>query len=434
MVRTLIPFLLSLLILFSRHGRARAEGSTPPRDLPASDDWPDLMTLDDGTAVTSPGTWEKRREELLEKYRHYVYGRLPEDGPRVSCGLGDTGPGKTGKMTVTAAREGRAASFGVFVTLPRGEAPEKGFPCYIEYAFARGDAAPGPSPNCIAAAKRGYAGITYYPTEVAGDNGLHTGMFYTLYPFEPLNAEYPGVLAVWAWGVGRIIDALEGGAGEALSIDPAACIVAGVSRYGKSALVAGAFDERIRVTVPACSGAGGAALFRGSNHGKTYDLSSLGGEESWTNASVNEPLADLQGGEGYWFCRNFLSVPSEACFPVEQYMLCALCAGADRHLIVVTGIVSEGWNYTEGQCLAWAASRKVFALLANAGGTAMIVHPDGHAILPSDLEKILDHCDVYLYGKDVSETASGLAEMHGEFFLRDNRDRLDPAFDLLASD
>ena len=76
--------------------------------------------------------------------------------------------------------------------------------------------------------------------------------------------------------------------------------------------------------------------------------------------------------------------------PVDQHMLCALAAGKDRHMIVVTGIISEGWNNTEGQCLAWIASQPVWDLLGAGEQNNMIIHLDGHAILPSDMEKILE--------------------------------------------
>ncbi|MBR4502215.1 MAG: hypothetical protein IKP22_10030 [Clostridia bacterium] len=434
MARTVFSLLLSAAVLSSGAFAAGAEGFPPPHRLPALKEWPDLMTLNDGSRVSSPADWEKRREEILELYRHYVYGTLPEDEISVSSAIKDTAWENTRKMTISVARGEISASFSVLITLPRGNAPEKGFPCYIEYGFLWGGAAPSPSPNCLAAAERGYAGITYIPTDVAGDNSLHLGMFYTLYPFEPTNAEFPGVLAIWGWGVSRIIDALEGGAGRQMNIDASCCIAAGVSRYGKSVLVAGAYDPRIRVTVPSCSGAGGAAVFRGDNHGKKYDLSSLGGPESWENESINEPLANLQGGEGYWFCKNFTLIPSQKCIPVEQYMLCALCAGENRHLIVVTGVMSEGWNNTEGQCLAWLASRQVWDLWGQRENSAMIVHLDGHAILPSDLEAILDHCDVKLFGADPAGTVSGLKNMGAEVFLICNRDRLDEAFGPFLAD
>ena len=225
------------------------------------------------------------------------------------------------------------------------------------------------------------------------------------------------------------MDALEAGAGKELGIDPGMCMVAGVSRYGKSAAVAGAYDERFRVTIPSCSGAGGIAVYRTNNHGKTYDLSSLGGPEAWENDSINEPFENLTGGEGYWFCRNFRQTKRAEDLPVDQHMLCALAAGKGRHLIVITGITSEGWNNTEGQCLAYIASQPVWDLLGAGDQNNMIIHLDGHAILPSDMETILDYCDVHLLGKRRDGSASALSGMKGRLFLEENRDRLDPAFD-----
>ena len=59
----------------------------------------------------------------------------------------------------------------------------------------------------------------------------------------------------------------------------------------------------------------------------------------------------------------------------------------------------------------------------------MIIHLDGHAILPSDMEQILDYCDVHLRGKTGRNAAGGPGGMKGQLFLKYNRDRLDPAFD-----
>ena len=110
-------------------------------------------------------------------------------------------------------------------------------------------------------------------------------------------------------------------------------------------------------------------------------------------------------------------------------MLCALAAGRDRHLIIVTGIVSEGWNNTEGQCLAYAASQPVWDLLGQGGSNNMLIHLDGHAILRTDMEFILDYCDVHLLGVPADAVRSDLTRMKGNLFLEDNRDRLDPLFD-----
>ena len=193
--------------------------------------------------------------------------------------------------------------------------------------------------------------------------------------------------------------------------------------------IAGAYDERFRVTIPACSGAGGIALFRTDNHGKVYDLSSLGGPDAWVNESINEPFENLQGGEGYWFCPAFRKAAGAAALPVDQHMLCALAAGKDRHMMIVTGITSEGWNNTEGQCLAYVASQRVWDMLGAGAHNNMIIHLDGHAILPSDLEKILDYCDVHLTGKKKDSVPGSRSGMKGELFLEENREKLCSLFD-----
>ena len=243
-----------------------------------------------------------------------------------------------------------------------------------------------------------------------------------------------GVLLDWAWGASKVLDALEAGAGKELGIDPTLCMIAGVSRYGKSAAVAGAYDERFRVTIPSCSGMGGTAVFRTDNHGKIYDLSPLGGPENWVNESINEPFENLTGGEGYWFCRNFRQTKKAEDLPVDQHMLCALAAGKDRHLIMITGVTSEGWSNTEGQCLAYIASQPVWNLLEAGSHNNLIIHLDGHAILPSDMEQILDYCDVHLLGKDKDGAMHSLRDMKGQLFLKHNRSRLDPLFDFYGTE
>lgn len=404
-----------------------------PKDLPAVDGLPELMTLADGTPVETPEDWERRREELLALYGRYVYGFMPDPaGETVSYALSAEPETGGTLLTVTVTANGRSADIAALITLPEGEAPAGGRPFFLEYApwhyqdWVTKQWVTAVSPNCRYAASRGYAGVQYDPSLASSDNSFRTGAFFRLYPYlEKGNPDASrGVLLAWAWGVSRIIDALEAGAGAELGIDPALSLVGGVSRYGKSAAVAGAYDRRIRVTIPSCSGLGGTAVFRTDNQGKTYDLSSLGGPSAWVNTSQNEPFANLKGGEGYWFCSNFAGVASVRNLPVDQHMLCALIAGRDRHLILVTGITSEGWNNTEGQCLAWRASQPAWDLLGAGENNNLLIHLDGHAILPSDMEAILDYCDLRLLGRTDAEPPA----MDGALFLVHNRDVLDPAF------
>ena len=72
-----------------------------------------------------------------------------------------------------------------------------------------------------------------------------------------------GALMAWAWGVSRLIDAIE--KTPEVRIDAKHLAVTGCSRNGKGALAAGAFDERIALTIPQESGSGGAASWRVSD-------------------------------------------------------------------------------------------------------------------------------------------------------------------------
>ena len=389
---------------------------------------PELLRFADGTPVETAQQWARRRQEILSLYETSVYGKMPDAAEetveyRIRPGDGE----RIREMEISVRRRERQASFTVRVTLP--ETPGSGAACFLEYCPFSWFGKRLISPNSALAARRGYAAVQYDPTAVASDDESRQGAYFDLYPDNGSPERQDGVLLAWAWGACRILDALEAGAGKELGIDPGKCMVAGVSRYGKSAAVAGAYDERFRVTIPSCSGAGGVAVFRTDNHGKIYDLTSLGGPEAWENESVNEPFENLKGGEGYWFCPNFRRTESAEDLPVDQHMLCALAAGKDRHLIVVTGITSEGWSNTEGQCLAYAASQPVWDLLGAGDQNNLLIHLDGHAILPSDLETILDYCDVHLSGKDRADVPGGLSGMKGELFLVHNRDRLDPLFD-----
>lgn len=389
---------------------------------------PELMRFSDGRRVETPGQWAERRKEILAHYQTSMYGQMPDASlEKVSYAITRETEPQTRMMKITVKREAREASFSVRVTLPEERA--SGLPCYIEYCPFSWFGKPLTSPNMKIAAGRGYAAIQYDPSCVAADNDLHEGAYFELYPYREGQERQDGVLLDWAWGASKVLDALEAGAGQELGINPALCMIAGVSRYGKSAAVAGAYDERFRVTIPSCSGAGGIAVYRTDNHGKAYDLSSLGGPENWVNESINEPFENLTGGEGYWFCRNFRQTKKAEDLPVDQHMLCALAAGKDRHLIIITGITSEGWNNTEGQCLAYIASQPVWDLLGAGDHNNMIIHLDGHAILPSDMDQILDYCDAYLSGKKGDKTPDSLRGMKGQLFLKHNRDRLDPAFD-----
>ena len=347
---------------------------------------PELLTFQDGTPVRTPEEWERRRTELRQLYARHMYGPIPAaDGETLHWQL------QCGALVITVAANGRQTSFTVPVLLPDGAAPAGGWPCLIECSWA------GVSDIARQAAARGYAALAYTPYDAAADNDSYTGAFYTLYPHVEA-AEPTGVLAAWAWGAMKILDALYAGAGQALGINPALNLVAGVSRFGKSAAVAGAFDDRFRVVIPACSGAGGVAMMRFLAEGRSYDLRSLGYDEPWVNG-VCEKLQHLQSPkERHWFCPDFLRFATPEELPFDQHMLAALCAAPGRHFISVSGVLSEPWSSVESQVMAWLAALPAWQLLGIGDNSSMLIHLTGHCITPEDLTLILDYCDQAFFG------------------------------------
>lgn len=92
----------------------------------------------------------------------------------------------------------------------------------------------------------GVATITFNNDDMAAQQDKSSrgkGKFYNLYGA----SHSAGAMSAWAWGVSRIIDALESTTGH--NIDTTKIGVTGCSRNGKGAMVAGAFDDRIALTV-----------------------------------------------------------------------------------------------------------------------------------------------------------------------------------------
>ena len=121
------------------------------------------------------------------------------------------------------------------------------------------------------AVSRGYALATFYHGDVDPDQPrldrrrppalLKQGQK------EPGPHEW-GAIAAWAWGLSRAVDYLV----QDRSIDKDRIVVYGHSRNGKTALLAGAFDERIAAVIPHQAGCGGTSPGRGKTGEQLRDI------------------------------------------------------------------------------------------------------------------------------------------------------------------
>ncbi|THV27305.1 cellulose-binding domain-containing protein [Glycomyces paridis] len=222
---------------------------------------PDPFTKIDGTRITSKAQWECRRAEIKELAERTIYGDKPAPPDSV------TGTVTSSRITVNVSDNGRSASFSATVQLPSGSGP---FPAVIVYGGFGADTA-----TILAT---GTAIINFDPSSVGAEGTSRNnkqGAFYSIYGA----TSSTGILMAQAWGVSRLIDVIEQSGGSVLNDRTG---VTGCSRYGKGAFVAGAFDQRVDLTMPIESGTGGAPALRSiAQESGSQPLSSAYGEQPW---------------------------------------------------------------------------------------------------------------------------------------------------------
>ena len=191
----------------------------------------------------------------------------------------------------------------------------------------------------------GYAIIV--PNSIQADNGagLTQGIIGLCNKGQPRKPDDWGSLRAWAWGASRALDYFE----TDKAVDAKQVGIEGLSRYGKAALVAMAYDERFAIGFIGSSGEGGAKLHR---------------------RHFGELVENLTGsGEYHWMAGNFLKyggplTPGD--LPVDAHELIALCA--PRPIFISYGASSgqgaEGqWVDQRGSFMAAVAAGPVYRLL-----------------------------------------------------------------------
>ncbi len=181
------------------------------------------------------------------------------------------------------------------------------------------------------------------PYSVQADNGagLTEGIIGLVNKGQPRKLDDWGTLRAWAWGASRALDYFE----TDKAVDAKQVGIEGHSRFGKTALVAMAYDPRFAIAYISSSGTGGAKLYR-----------HIFGE-------LTENLAGT--GEYHWMAGNFLKYAGPLTtgdLPVDAHELIALCA--PRPVFIGGGALNgDGWADSTGMFLAAAAAGPVYRLL-----------------------------------------------------------------------
>jgi hypothetical protein len=381
---------------------------------------PDPLIFNNGNLVNNYKDWKERRKEILFLFENEVYGKVPAGGVNLETeevsvnnnALNGKAIRKEIKLTLT--KNNKSVDIYMLMYLPKYENPVSVFvgcnfygnqtttiekDVLITESWARNNKDFGIKnnqgteksrgvrhnrwlPEDIVA--RGYGVVTIYYGDIDPDfdDGFKNGV-HNLFSGQRDGTSW-GSIAAWAWGLSRAMDYFE------TDNDIGKVFVIGHSRLGKTALWAGATDERFSLVISNNSGCGGAALSR-----RTF----------------GETVGRINSSFPHWFCDNYKKYnENEGQCPVDQHMLIALMAPRP---VYVGSAAEDRWADPKGEFLSCVAASPVYEMLGLKGlpskampelstpvtGTiGYHIRPGKHNLTSYDWQRYMDFADKH-FGK-----------------------------------
>lgn len=333
-------------------------GELPPDfdKMPSIPFLPDPLILDEGgknIPVTSSAQWEEKRRWMKEQLEYYITGTYPVSpgGFKVKV-LSENKEGSiTLRMVELSFGPQEQAKLTIELMIPQGNGP---FPVFMTQWNHRGWAQ--------IAVRRGYMACVYAASDAKDDTEKYSEIWSGKYDFTRLMRR--------AFGTFRAIDYLH----TLPIVDKDKIALSGHSRNGKLALMAAAFDERIKAVIPSSGGSGAEVPWRYAT--QQYDV---------------EDIALLSAAQPSWLHpRLRFFIGRENKLPIDQNHFMALIA--PRGLMLSTA-VNEGASNPWGIEQAYGSAQKVYKFL-NAEDNLAIRFRDGeHGTHAGDIEDYIDFFD-----------------------------------------
>lgn len=340
---------------------------------------PDPLTFEDGTPVETAEEWKQRRAEIKELFDREIYGRVPENVPDVEWKLLSETDTLEGDYPVVIKKLSGVADNSAYpeievaidftLTLPANA--NEAVPVMIHYGWNWPAGFNPPQNNDGPSWKeqlleKGWGYAVLVPTSYQADNGagLTRGIIGLTNKGERRKPDDWGALRAWAWGASRAIDYLE----TDDMVDETKVGIEGLSRYGKAAVVAMAYEPRIAIGFIGSSGAGGTKILR---------------------RDFGEQVENLASSyEYHWFAGNFIKYAGPLTrndLPVDAHQLVAMCAPRPVFISSGSAEVEGTWVDAKGMFLGGAHASPVYELLGAEGLGRMEFPETGTFISDGDI-------------------------------------------------
>lgn len=287
---------------------------------------PDPFAWSDGSGRSEDfADWEKRRNEIKSEVEYYEIGEKPEvDREQVDADF------ENGVLTVTVKVGENIATLTSNLTIPSGDGPH---PVFIAMGM-----------SSLSSLFNGCISMSFSHDQVAT-----YGSDSKRYPNDPFNVLYPelydnGNYSKWAWGVSRLIDGLEIAKEKGqLNVDLEHIALSGCSYAGKMAMFAGAYDERVALTVVQESGGGGASAWR------TID---------YTSKQIKKSVEGIGNTNYSWFMTSMQQFSGKQdILPHDHHEILAMCA---PRALLVLGNTDMEWLGDFSTYITCRAAEKIY--------------------------------------------------------------------------